>query len=70
MKFVGPDDLIRLDKYISPADGALTSICAAASRKVWTEEQNYGGAYLIPFSKVEALSETGNSKTCGGVVGY
>ena len=61
MKFVGPDDLARLGKYLSPADGVLISIFAATSRKAWTEKDNYGGACLIPFSKIEALSEIGNN---------
>ena len=70
MKFVGPDDFARLAKYLSPADGALTSIFAATSWKVWTEKNN-GGAYLIPLRKIEAPGETGNNaKLVGGVLGY
>ena len=49
--------MARLDESLSPAEGALTSLFAATSPKVWGERETYGGAYLVPFSKLEAPSE-------------
>jgi hypothetical protein len=51
-----------LEKSISPAEGALTSLFAATSAKVWNEKEVYGGAYLMPFGKIELPSENAQNE--------
>lgn len=60
---MGADNLAMLDdpEVLSPAEGALTSIFAATSLKVWVEKEKYGGAYLVPFGKIETPSENGQN---------
>lgn len=57
IKFVGQENLARLDDSLSPAEGALTSLFAATSPKVWSEKERYGGAYLVLFGDIEMPSE-------------
>lgn len=49
--------MARLDESLSPAEGALTSLFAATSPKVWRDKETYGGAYLVPFGKLETPSQ-------------
>ena len=64
IKFVGPDNLARLDDpgILSPAEGALTSLFAATSPKIWGEREKYGGAYLVPFGEIEIPGENALDK--------
>ena len=42
---------------LSPLDGALTTIFAAAHPEVWERRNLYGGAYVEPFGRTEQSSE-------------
>jgi hypothetical protein len=57
IKFVGPDNLSRLDNSLSPLEGAMTSLFAATHPIVWTERGKFKGAYLMPYGVVESPSE-------------
>lgn len=50
-----------LDDVFSPLEGALTSLFAATSPKIWISKERYGGAYLVPFGKIEAPDANGQS---------
>jgi hypothetical protein len=62
IKFVGQENLARLDESLSPPEGALTSLFVATSPKVWSEKEMYGGAYLVPFGKLETPSENAQNE--------
>lgn len=53
----GQEDNPLLDAALSPEDGALTSIFAAAHPSVWAEKEKYGGGYLMPFGQLHDVSE-------------
>ncbi|EEA28828.1 short-chain dehydrogenase, putative [Talaromyces marneffei ATCC 18224] len=42
---------------LSPLDGALTTIFAAAHPEVWEKRHLYGGAYVEPYGSIEQSSE-------------
>jgi len=56
VKFVG-ENVSLLDESMEPVEGAMTSLFAATSPKVWQERDRYGGAYLMPFGVVVEESE-------------
>ena len=47
----------RLKGALTPHQGALTSLFAATSPKIWASKNEYEGAYLVPFGKLETPSE-------------
>jgi hypothetical protein len=57
INFVGPQNLSRLANSLSPLEGAMTSLFAAAHPVVWGEKERYKGRYLMPFGVVESPSE-------------
>jgi hypothetical protein len=46
---------------LTPLEGALTPLFAAAHPVVWTERRKYGGAYLMPFGIIEDTNENGSN---------
>lgn len=44
-------------RSLSPLDGALTTIFAAAHPEVWEKRDLYGGAYVEPYGRIEQASE-------------
>jgi len=44
-------------RSLSPLDGALTTIFAAAHPEVWERKDLYGGAYVEPYGRVVQASE-------------
>lgn len=48
-----------LDDAMTPLQGSLTPLFAAASSEVWKKKSEYGGKYLMPYGVVweDALSE-------------
>ncbi|KAF5857994.1 hypothetical protein ETB97_004993 [Aspergillus alliaceus] len=51
----------RLKDLLTPMDGALTPIFAAAHPLPLIEKEKYGGAYLVPFGKLGETSEDGRN---------
>jgi len=39
----------------------LTPLFAAAHPSVWKERQKYAGAYLMPYAKIEEVSDNGKN---------
>ncbi|KAL2816074.1 hypothetical protein BJX63DRAFT_388202 [Aspergillus granulosus] len=56
----GKDDNPLLDSALTPEEGALTPLFAAAHPTVWEDRQRYAGAYLMPFADIE--DESDNAK--------
>jgi hypothetical protein len=46
-----------MEKALSPADGALTTVFAAAHPDPWRQKDVYAGAYLLPFGAITIPSE-------------
>lgn len=44
-------------RSLSPLDGSLTIIFAAAHPEVWEKKDLYGGAYVVPYGRIEQASE-------------
>jgi NAD(P)-dependent dehydrogenase (short-subunit alcohol dehydrogenase family) len=42
---------------ITPAEGALTPLFAAAHPRVWKEKETFAGAFLVPYGKTQEVSE-------------
>ena len=47
---------------MTPLDGALTPLFAAAHPLPFIERGKYGGAYLVPFGAIGKTSEDGDSE--------
>ncbi|KAB8279570.1 hypothetical protein BDV30DRAFT_232711 [Aspergillus minisclerotigenes] len=52
----------RLKDLLTPLDGALTPLFAAAHPLPFIERGKYGGAYLVPFGDIGKTSEDGDSE--------
>ncbi|KAE8380172.1 hypothetical protein BDV26DRAFT_257827 [Aspergillus bertholletiae] len=52
----------RLNDLLTPLDGALTPLFAAAHPLPFIERERYGGAYLVPFGGIGNTSEDGENK--------
>ncbi|PIG79289.1 hypothetical protein AARAC_004238, partial [Aspergillus arachidicola] len=52
----------RLKDLLTPLDGALTPLFAAAHPLPFNERGRYGGAYLIPFGEIGKTSEDGENE--------
>jgi hypothetical protein len=49
-----------LEGKMMPMEGAMTTLFAANSR-VWTEKEQFSGAYLVPPGKIEVPVGNGNN---------
>ena len=52
----------RLKNLLTPLDGALTPLFAAAHPLPFIERERYGGAYLVPFGEIGDTSEDGENE--------
>lgn len=55
-KLVG-ENVSLLDEAREPVDGAMTSLFAATSSRIWEERERFGAGYLMPFWVVVEESE-------------
>jgi hypothetical protein len=51
---------------LTPEDGALTGIFAAAHPELWEKKDVYGGAYLVPFGQLAQTTNDAQSLQLAG----
>jgi len=61
IQFVG-DKLHLLDGTLTPLQGAVTPLFAAAAPEVWTEKEKFAGQYLMPFGVPSSADASADSK--------